>query len=197
MTQAKAKPITFDEYLAHDDGTDKCYELINGELIEVPPETEENAYRAFSLLMALSMFIDIRRLKVQKLEVEVPALPGMPSNRQPDLTVLDEGHIEEMAAINQMAIRFSMNPPLMVVEVVSPYSNRSDANYRRDYEDKLQQYQQRGIPEYWIVDPTAQQVTVLVLGDGQYQSSVFKETQMVVSATFPDLKVMAKDVLLV
>ena len=72
---ALAKPITFDEYLAHDDGTDKCYEVINGELIEVPLETEENAYRAFSLLMALSKFIDIRRLKVQKLEVEVPALP--------------------------------------------------------------------------------------------------------------------------
>lgn len=197
MTQAKTKPITFDEYLTHDDGTDKCYELINGELIEVPPETEENAYRAFSLLMALSKFIDIRRLKVQKLEVEVPALPGMPNNRQPDLTVLDEGHIEEMAAINQMAIRLSMNPPLMVVEVVSPYSSRSDVNYRRDYEDKRRQYQQCGIPEYWIVDPTAQLVTVLVLVDGEYQASVFKETQMLVSATFPDLKAMAKDVLLV
>lgn len=111
--------------------------------------------------------------------------------------MLDEGHIEEMAAINQMAIRVSMNPPLMVVEVVSPYGGRSDANYRRDYEDKRQHYQQRGIPEYWIIDPTAQQVTVLVLVDGQYQASVFKETQMIVSATFPELEVIAKDVLLV
>ncbi|MEO1592783.1 MAG: Uma2 family endonuclease [Cyanobacteria bacterium J06632_22] len=195
MTQAKAKPITFDEYLAHDDGTDKCYEWINGELIEVPPETEENAYRAFSLLLALSKFIDIRRLKVQKLEVEVPALSGMPSNRQPDLTVLDEGHIEEMAAINQMAIRLSMAPPLMVVEVVSPYSSQGDANYRRDYEDKRQQYEQCGIPEYWIVDPTARQVTVLTLVDGQYQPVVFEDSQLIVSVTFPALKIVASDVL--
>ncbi|MGB7084823.1 MAG: hypothetical protein WBD47_04670 [Phormidesmis sp.] len=43
----------------------------------------------------------------------------MPVNRQPDLTVLAEGHIEQMADIHQMAIKGFMDPPLLVVEVVS------------------------------------------------------------------------------
>jgi Uma2 family endonuclease len=195
MTQAKAKPITFDQYLVYDDGTDRCYELTDGELIEVPPETEENAYRAFALLQALSRFMDARRLKVQKLELEVPVLPKMPNNRQPDLTVLAEEHLEQMAAINQMAIKLSMQPPLMVVEVVSPYRNQSDANYRRDYSDKRQQYEQRGILEYWIVDPTAQQVRVLVLVNGRYQESIFTGKQVIVSTVFPALGVTADSVL--
>ncbi len=64
MTQAKVGLLNFEDYLAYDDGTDNRYELTHGELIEVPPETEENAYRAFSLLMALSKFVDVRRIKV-------------------------------------------------------------------------------------------------------------------------------------
>jgi Uma2 family endonuclease len=195
MTQAKARFITFDEYLNYDDGTDEHYELVNGELIEVPPETEENAYRAFSLLMALSQFVDVRRIKVQKLEVEVLALPGMPINRQPDLTVLAEGHIEQMADINQMAIKLFMAPPVMVVEVVSPYRSTGDTNYRRDYIDKRKQYAQRGILEYWLVDPTAQQVSVLILTGGTYQDFIFAGEQIINSAVFPKLLVTASSVL--
>ncbi len=33
-------PMTFDEYLASDDGTDKRYEWIAGALVEMPTESE-------------------------------------------------------------------------------------------------------------------------------------------------------------
>lgn len=191
MTQIKVGLLNFDDYLAYDDGTDNRYELTHGELVKVPPETEENAYRAFSLLMALSKFIDVRRIKVQKLEIEVFPFPGMPINRQPDLTVLAEGHIEQMADINQMAIKGFMDPPLIVVEIVSPYKSAGDANYQRDYIDKRKQFQQREIPEYWIVDPTAQQVSGLVLTEGSYQASVFKGNHRIESSVFPKLSVTA------
>lgn len=36
MIQAKPRFSTFEEYLSYDDGTDKRYELLNGELIELP-----------------------------------------------------------------------------------------------------------------------------------------------------------------
>jgi len=31
--------LTWDEYLAYDDGTDTRYELVAGELVEMPPES--------------------------------------------------------------------------------------------------------------------------------------------------------------
>ena len=36
MIQIKPRFQSFEEYLAYDDGSEKLYELFNGELIEVP-----------------------------------------------------------------------------------------------------------------------------------------------------------------
>lgn len=40
---------------------------------------------------------------------------------------------------------------------------------RRDYEDKRRDYARAGIPEYWIVDPEQQRITVLVLEENAYR----------------------------
>ena len=60
MTQAKQRFQSFEEYLSYDDGTDNLYELFNGELIQVPPESGENVQisnRIF-LLFALKLGTD-------------------------------------------------------------------------------------------------------------------------------------------
>ncbi|MBD2261033.1 Uma2 family endonuclease [Pseudanabaena sp. FACHB-2040] len=50
MTQAAARTLTFEEYLAYNDRADTRYELVNGELIEVPPESDLNGLPCSSLL---------------------------------------------------------------------------------------------------------------------------------------------------
>ncbi len=59
----------------------------------------------------------------------------------------------------------------LVMEVVSP-----DKKSRlRDYELKKADYAQGGVPEYWIVDPQEQQITVLTLqGDAYAQHGIFR-----------------------
>jgi Uma2 family endonuclease len=42
MTQAKAKFATFEEYLSASDTLEGRYELIDGELVELSPESEQN-----------------------------------------------------------------------------------------------------------------------------------------------------------
>jgi Uma2 family endonuclease len=54
----------------------------------------------------------------------------------------------------------------LVIEVVSP----DDKSHKRDYEEKRRDYAQLRIPEYWIVDPQTEQITVLSLKDKQYSS---------------------------
>lgn len=44
MTQTaepKSNLLTFEEYLAYDDGTDTHYKLVDGELVEMPPKAPE------------------------------------------------------------------------------------------------------------------------------------------------------------
>lgn len=87
---------------------------------------------------------------------------GEPRNRYPDLTIIREEHVKQLA--RRSTIRLSMAPPLLVVEVVSPGELQRD----RDYVAKRRQYEDLGVPEYWIVDLEAQSVTVLELQGANY-----------------------------
>ena len=187
--------LTLLEYLEYDDGTDNRYELVDGELVEVPPESEFNLFIAQVLGRKLEAFVTMRQVKLHSLELAVPAIEGMPLNRQPDLTVIRTEHIQLLEQLGKAAITFEMPPPLFVAEVVSPYKNHNSENYKRDYVDKRQQYQERGIPEYWIIDPTQQLLTVLLLADGTYRATEFRKNQQIVSRTFPELKVTAAQIL--
>ncbi len=74
----------------------------------------------------------------------------------------------------------------LALEIVSP---GPDAR-QRDYIDKRIDYARAGIPEYWIVDPQENQVTVLVLEDSSYvEHGVFGTGDIASGRLLPDLRV--------
>lgn len=159
MVQLKQRFQSFEDYLAYDDGTENLYELFNGELIEVPPESGFNVEIATLLLIRVSAIVGFRRVRGHGLELEVR---GEPRNRFPDLTVLREEQVEQLRRRN--TLRIAMGPPDLVAEIVSP----GEVQRNRDYIAKRLQYQDLGIPEYWILDPQEARVLVLELVDGVY-----------------------------
>lgn len=186
MTQVKPRFASFEEYLSFDKGTDKCYELLNGELVELPPESGENLGILAFLFLQLAPIVGHLRVR-WGLELEVR---GEPKNRYPDLTVIREEHLAQLKPRN--TIRLSMAPPLLVIEAVSP----GRENRERDYIDKRSQYQDRGVPEYWLLDPSQQIITVLRLKDMKYEDfGVFKGGDSVQSITFPNLMLTVEQVL--
>ncbi|NES23951.1 MAG: Uma2 family endonuclease [Symploca sp. SIO3E6] len=190
MTQTTLK-LTFEQYLEYDDGTDNRYELFLGELIPMPPESGDNIWIALQLMYELVQLVD-RRLVLPTNCCELQVI-GKTQNRFPDLVVIREEHLEPTK--RRQTITLNMAPPQLVVEVVSPYRSQNDDNYKRDYIDKLHQYQERGIPEYWIVDPQAQSVTVLVLVNGKYQATKYTGNQRIVSVAFPKMELTAAQIL--
>lgn len=179
MLQIKHQFQSFEEYLSYDDGTDKLYELFNGELIEMPPESGTNVQIANRLLLIFALLMGIDGVRGHGLELEVR---GEPRNRYPDLTIIREEHIQQLAKRN--TIRLSMLPPLLVIEVVSPGELQRD----RDCIAKRGQYQDCGIPEYWIIDPETRTILVLKL-TGKTYSEVgnFSDNDLVVSPQFNQL----------
>ncbi len=57
------KLFTLAEYLAYDDGTDRWYELENGELREMPSESDLNNAIAIFLLLTFAKFVSGRLLR--------------------------------------------------------------------------------------------------------------------------------------
>jgi len=75
--------------------------------------------------------------------------------------------------------------------VVSPGAE----NHRRDYFEKRNQYEWRGISEYWILDPILAQVTVFSMSETGYQQAVFSGDAIVQSSLFPDWQQTAASML--
>ena len=193
MVQVQIKKLTFDEYLSYSDNTDKRYELIDGELIALPPESEPNNFIANYLFfyLASSGLVPLRLIKTHNCEVQVAVLrSGDAANRYPDLIILEPEHIPLTA--NRLTITFDMLPPRLVVEVVSP----GRVGRERDYERKRAQYAARSIAEYWVIDPIEQVVTVLRLEEGQYvEVGVFRDGEAIVSPMFPQLSLTVQQIL--
>jgi len=182
------KKLTLEEYLAYDDGTDTRYELVDGELVEMPPETDRNNLISLYLLSEFLKFVPIQLIRHKDTEIVVTG--NRTRVRMPDLMILTEELFEAIAG-KRATIIPDMPSPAMVVEVVSP----GKVNEDRDYRYKRSEYAARGIPEYWIVDANKARVTLLTLVDGLYEEAVFEGTDRIRSVTFPTLNLTAAQVL--
>ncbi|NJO42466.1 MAG: Uma2 family endonuclease [Cyanobacteria bacterium RU_5_0] len=182
-----AQPMTLQDYLNYDDHTDTRYELVNGELIAMPPESALNNQIA-SFLFAYFLQIGIPYYCLS-IGVQIAVSGARATVRQPDLVVLSEEAVVALEGASRCVITHDMPPPLLVIEVVSPQQEN------RDYRHKRTEYAGRRIPEYWIVDPIAQKVTVLEWVDGLYEEQVYQSDQLIRSPQLAALKLAAARVL--
>lgn len=191
---AQAKFTTFEAYLScsNDMDIEGRYELINGELVELPPESEPNNWigRSLFLIFTTSGIISPRLVVILGCEIQVPILqPKDPANRFPDLVVLRQEHLQ--LTQRRLTITLDMPPPQLIAEVVSPGKTNRD----RDYSHKRAQYAAIGVPEYWLLDPVAQTVMVLSLeGEDYRESGVFSGEEAIASLEFTELKLTARQI---
>ena len=182
MSQSVSSPskyFTFEDYLAYDDGTDTRYELENGVLVAMPPESDENIGIARKLFLELIKHFPAE-LVVWGTEIEVTGRRA--TGRIPDLLVHTEESKAAIAHETRATITRDMPPPALVVEAVSP----GQVNRERDYRYKYTEYAAREIAEYWIVDPELKQITVCKWVNGLYEDTVYQGTQPLKSSLVPD-----------
>jgi Uma2 family endonuclease len=190
MTIATNRRMTLEEYLTYDDGTDIRYELVDGVLVEMGAENPFNVQITMFLVFTFSdLGIPRYRLAIGH---QIGVSETKATARQPDLVVHSE---ESVAAIlTDKILRFEMPAPMLVVEIVSN-SDDDKQSRDRDYIDKRSEYQARGIPEYWIVDPIKAVVWVLHLQAGRYVGQSFSGSRSIVSPTLPNLHLTAEQML--
>jgi Uma2 family endonuclease len=192
MTVATSRRMSIEEYLTYDDGTDTRYELVDGVLVEMGAENPLNPKIA---MLLVSYFLQEMGVPYSRLAIghQIGVSSSKATARQPDLIVHS---LESDAAImaDGKLLRSGDAAPLLVVEVVSN-SAKDKQSRDRDYEEKPLEYAERGIPEYWLIDPDRAWVRVGTLVNGAYQFQDFTGKQVIVSTAFPDLTLTAGQIL--
>lgn len=141
-----------EEYLALD--TNRLVEFSDGHLEVLPMPAYWHQRLARFLFLMLDAFVVKHSLgEVNFAPLHLRLWPG--KFREPDVVYVASGHR------GYITEQYLLGADL-VMEVVSP----DDPD--RDKVTKRQEYAQAGIPEYWIVDPDAQRVTVLALSGESY-----------------------------
>ncbi|MFM7372158.1 MAG: Uma2 family endonuclease, partial [Sphaerospermopsis kisseleviana] len=70
MVQTPQAPInyfSFEDYYAYDDGTGNRYELVDGELVLMPPESIFNSDISMRLLLELAKIVPLHLLKYKEI----------------------------------------------------------------------------------------------------------------------------------
>ena len=167
----------------------RVYELVDGELVEMPVESQIKASIAKYLLFELAKHLPIALLGLRDTEIEVSGKRA--KCRLPDLIVHSEESQAALLGATRSILLRDMPPPMLVIEIVSPGTDNRD----RDYRYKRTEYAARGIAAYWIIDPERQQVTLCLWVNGQYEDTLYTDDMPLVSTIVFGFKLSAAQIL--
>ena len=200
MVQVLAQPqlVTFAEF-ADWKPENRFYELYNGVIVEMPQPTGD--HEDIGGFLAETITAEYLRLnlpyRIPKTVLVKPA--SAESAYSPDVLVLNRSNLVNEPLWKKSATVVEGASIVMVIEVVS-------TNWRDDYFTKLREYEEIGIPEYWIVDylgiggrrfignPKQPTIFVHELADGEYQVTPFRGGDRLISPTFPELVLTANQI---
>lgn len=198
MIQVVTKRLTFEEFLEwYPDGKGR-YELHEGIIVEMNP-TGNHEEVAAVINRKLNVEIDRLNLPYFIPRTYLVKPQNAASGYQPDVIVLDREALADEPLWKKSSTISQGKSVKLAVEVVS-------TNWRDDYLTKLRDYEEIGIPEYWIVDylglggsryigsPKQPTISVYQLVEGEYHLSQYRENERISSPAFPELNLTAQQI---
>jgi Uma2 family endonuclease len=172
---------TEEQYLLVTDQTNRLLEYTDGYIEVLPMPTEEHQDISQFLFLALLAFLQHLGGKVYYAPLRVRIRPR--KYREPDLLLVRD------AKDPRRQNRYWLGADL-VVEIVSADDPERDTTVKR------REYAEAGIPEYWIVNPLTETITVLELtGESYTEHGVFKRGDRATSKLLHGFDVSVDEVL--
>jgi Uma2 family endonuclease len=166
---------TEEEYLVLTGQRNRLIEFTDGFLEVLPMPTDKHQSMLQFLFLAFHHFINLRGGKVHFTPLRLRIRPG--KFREPDLLLLLS------ASDPRRQNRFWLGADL-ALEVVS------EDKPERDLVDKRGDYAEAHIPEYWIVNPRTETITVLRLYDDAYQEAgTYRRGESATSVLMPEFSI--------
>jgi Uma2 family endonuclease len=172
---------TEEQYLLLSNQTNRFLEYTDGYIEVLPMPTD--THQVISRLLFLAFFAFVQRLGGTVLYAPLRVQVRAGKYREPDLLLL----LDESDPRRRDAFWLGAD---LVVEIVSPDKPE------RDTQEKPLDYAEVGIPEYWIVNPLAATITVLVLeGESYTEYGVFGRGDQATSKLLNGFTVYVDEVL--
>lgn len=150
--------LSYDDFLreAPDDGRSR--EWVDGRVIELRPPSDRHQDLQGFLLALLRCWVEARRCGVVRSQPFQMKTAAHLAGREPDVLYLASEHKGRLRE-NHLA-----GPADLAVEIVSPDTRR------RDTVEKLREYEEGGVREYWLVDHKLRRFEIRVLeNDDRYR----------------------------
>ncbi|WP_445632423.1 Putative restriction endonuclease domain-containing protein [Nostoc sp. DSM 114161] len=200
MTQALRKLVKFDEFVAkYPDNTGKRYELYDGVVVEMPQPTGD--HEEVIGFVATKITLEYSRLNLRYFIPKTVLVKPLENESaySPDVLVLNLPNLVNEPLWKKQSTVTQAASISLVIEVVT-------TNWRDDYLKKYADYEEMGIPEYWIIDyaalggrefignPKQPTISVCCLEEGEYRVSKFRGNDRIQSLIFPELNLTAEQI---
>ncbi|OKH41137.1 hypothetical protein NIES2101_34755 [Calothrix sp. HK-06] len=199
MAQTLIKPVTYEEFIEWYPNDGKRYELHDGVTIEMAPPTGD--HEKVVGFLAVEIAVQLRQLN---LPYTIPKTafvktPSAKSTYSPDVLLLNLDNLDNEPLFQKESTVTQAESVPLVVEVVS-------TNWRDDYHKKFADYEEMGIPEFWIADykglggrefigdPKQPTFFVCELVNGEYVRKMYRGSGLIISPTFPQLNLTAQQI---
>ena len=153
-------PLTYRDWLEMPED-DRRLELWNGVLIVSPSPSDRHQH--IQAQFGTEVVLAARQTRNARVYYDYDVRISDHTVLRPDVVVFTG------AAGGMRTAQSIVGPPDLVVEIVSPSSRG------RDFIQKSAFYAEVGVPEYWLIDPDAQQLIIGRLHDGQYEREIVTE----------------------
>ncbi len=174
--------FTYDDYLIWDVGPYRKYELIGGEFFMTPAPTFFHQRKLRELGFKIAEFLKKTGLG-EVVFAPVDVILSDIDVIQPDIVFISK---ENYRIIKEKGAKGS---PDLVIEIVSKNSKKMD------YKTKRGLYEKHKIKEYWIVNQDKEEIEVLVLDEGKYNTyGIFRGDDILSSRVLTGFSFKTKEV---
>ncbi len=149
--------LSYDDFLREAPADGRSREWVDGRVLEMSPASDRHQDLQGFLIALLRCWVEAKRRGIVRSQPFQMKTGAHLAGREPDVLFLASEHLDRLRE-NHIA-----GPADLAIEIVSPES------WERDTVEKLREYEEGGVPEYWLIDPKARRFELRVLEDGRYR----------------------------
>lgn len=183
-TETAIKLLTAEEFcdwVNQPENVNKWFELVRGEVIELPPPLKVHGVVCINVGYELTRFVrQLGKGYVTSNDSGVILERNPDTVRGPDIAVY-----EDAESFEELHPKYGEVPPRLAVEILSP-NDRADRIL-----PKITDYLNNGVALLWVVNPERRTVTVYQPGKAQYV--VTHDQELTGEDVYPDLRCKVAD----